>query len=185
MKVILTFSSFILWMLFCSVLPAPEQKGVFGIKINMQATGQLYFIEAFMSNGRTLTKGKILSKDEFIKFASGYWPSIYNPERINYFIQNQLSCGVATDTSSNQKFSYCIPLDSLWKIRYANYPFTSTSEKGWSSHMITPSERQANFLYNRYGIKNLDNSFFIDDKLWLLLRDIQDQSWINSYKSMK
>ena len=174
----------VVWSVTCSVRPNPSPKGVFATKVCLQASGEVYMLFAFIDNGVTLSRKKILTKDEFTKFASGYWPSIYNPERRNYFKENKLDCGVLEQPEFNQKIPYCSPLDSIWKIRFSMYPYTNNYDKGWSSGMYKPSEKQELYLLSRYGIKSLETSYFLDDKLWMLFRDMQDPSWVLMYKSL-
>ena len=174
----------VVWSVTCSVRPNPTPRGVFASKVCVQANGEVYMLLAFIDNGITLSHKKILTKDEFTKFASGFWPSIYNPERRNYFKENKLDCGVIENHEFNQKIPYCTPLDSLWKIRFSMYPFTNNNDKGWSEGMYRPSEKQSLYLLERYGLKSFESSYFIDDKFWLLLRDMQDPAWVLMYKSL-
>lgn len=167
-----------------SVTNVPFPKGVFAAKISLQSSGQLFTLYAFIHDGKTLNKQKILSKEEFVRFASGNWPSIYNPNRIDYFKEKSITCGTIKDDASYREVSFCVPLDSLWKVRYAAFPFSTSSETGWSKNNYQPSERQAEFLYKNYGVSNLDVSFIIDDNFWKLLKDIQNPSWIRTYKSL-
>jgi hypothetical protein len=175
---------FVVWTVTCSIRPNPTPRGVFASKVCLQGNGEVYMLFAFLDNGVTLSHKKILNKDEFTKFASGYWPSIYNPERRNYFKENKLDCGVIENHEFNQKLPYCSPIDSLWKISYSMYPYTNNNDKGWSKELYKPSDRQAVYLMERYGIISLETSYFIDDKFWLLLKDMQDPSWVLMYKSL-
>ena len=172
-----------IWGICCSILPKQEVKGVFGLKIGLQGTGKLYSLHAFINNGRTLTHQRILSNEEFIRFASGYWPSIYNPKKIDYFKAHRLNCGVTTDVSNITTYSYCVPLDSAWKIKYIYYPFSNNPEIGWARGEYGPSDKQYEYLKSNYNITSLENSYFLDEKLWNFLIDIQNPSWINEYKS--
>lgn len=172
-----------IWMFTCSIRPNPIHKGVFGVKVSLQGTGQMYFIHAFINNGRTLTNQKLLNLDEFTKFASGYWPSIYNPERRNFLLENKLQCGIL-ESENRIKQSYCSPFDSIWKIRYSFFPYSTNSENGWAKGNFNPSENQLNYLFERYQVKNLDVHYFIDDKFWLILKDIQNPEWVTFYKNL-
>jgi hypothetical protein len=184
MRILSIVFLFLIWGICCSILPNPTIRGIFGVKIGVQATGQLYFLQAFINNGRTITHQRLLTKDEFTKFASGYWPSIYNPNRFDYLHEYKLYCGLALDTASQQKHCYCLPLDSLWKIRFSNFPFNNNSETGWSRLPFKPSASQEEYLKDRYNVNNLNVSYFIDEKFWLLLKDVQDPIWVKQYKSL-
>ena len=176
---------FALWFLLGSVVYEPTVRTVFGLHVSMQSNSQLYQIVAYLYNGRALNHKKVMSKDDFVKFASGKWPSIYNPEKRNLFEERNLSCGIYKDTFSNKETEYCLPLDSLWKIRFSSYPFRPSNELGWSPRLMRPSEKQELFLYENYGIRNIDTDFFIDSAFWQLLSDVQDTMWIANYKSLR
>ena len=122
---------------------------------------------------------------EFIQIASGKWPSIYNPLRINYFEQRQLNCGMYRDSFEIKEQPICVPIDSLWKLRFSTYPYRSSGEMGWSSKLYRPSEKQELYLYENYNIRSIDENFFLDTNFWKLLSDVQDPVWIANYKSMR
>lgn len=173
------------WLLFSSVHYEPSSRGVFGVKVSIGANSELTTFACFVDNGRVLTNKRVVDKDTFIKIASGFWPSPYNPARRNLFEENKLDCSVFTDSITLEKFTSCVPLDSLWKIRFATYPFRGNSERGWSNKLHKPSSRQEIYLYNRYGVSQIDGQFFLDTSFWLLLRDVRDTSWIKNYKSLE
>jgi hypothetical protein len=172
------------WILFCSVKPAELARPVFGVRIAFQANSQYTTYACFLNNGRVLTHKRIVSQDEFIKIVSGYWPSIYNPNKINYFAERNLDCGVLVDSFSRKATSYGAAFDSLWKIRFSTYPFRNSAEPGWSNKLHKPAPGQEIFLYNNYGIKQIDADFFIDTNFWKLMNDVVDPVWISNYKSL-
>lgn len=177
----------LLWVFTGSVMLKEQQtvRGIFGVRIAFGANSQMTTYVCFLDNGRTLTHKRILSQDEFIHFASGDWPSIYNPKRINYFEERNLNCGIAVDSFSYKKVSYCVPFDSLWKIRFSTYPYRQSVEMGWSSNLYKPSLKQEKYLYDTYKVANIDGDFFLDSNFWNLLSDVQDPVWIANYKSLK
>lgn len=174
----------IIWEISCSVIPLDEPKGVFALKIGIQGDGSLYTLYAFIDNGRTLTHQRILTNQEFIRFATGYWPSIYNPQKIDYFKLHNIDCGIVRDVNNVTNHTYCVPLDSVWKLKYIYFPFSNNSESGWAKGTYGPSIKQFNFLKDNYQIESFENSFFMNDNLWKLFRDIQNQEWIKNYKSL-
>jgi hypothetical protein len=176
----------ICWLFCASVVPAPPQpRAVFGVRIAFQANSEMTTFVCFLDQGYALSHKRILSKTEFIQIASGKWPSIYNPERINYFEERQLNCGMFRDTFELKEHPECIPFDSLWKIRFSTYPFRSSGEMGWSSKLYRPSEKQESFLYHNYNVRSIDENFFLDTNFWKLLSDVQDPVWISNYKSLR
>jgi hypothetical protein len=175
----------ICWLICSSVVQAPNLKPVFGVLVRFQTGTTMYCLVAFLDDGRALTYKKILTKDDFVKIASGYWPSIYNPTRENFFRKNKLFCGMYNDSIHIKDLPICMPLDSLWKIRFSDYPFINSSEKGWSNGLNRPSIRQAEYLRTNYKVDDVDLNYFLDTNFWHILRDIQDTTWIANYKSLK
>lgn len=178
----LTFAS--IFFVVSSVQMRPESRTVFGARISYQSTGTMVTIAVFFDNGQVLSHKKILSLKEFAHFASGDWPSIYNRNRINLFELNNVSGGVYEDSITHQKTPYCFALDSLWKIRYHMYPFQGRNEMGWSQDAYNPSLPQKKYLYDRYGVEQIDTKFFLDTSFWKLLRDVRDPQWISTYKAV-
>lgn len=179
-------TSILLWILFSSInfYPKTEVRGVFGIKVSFQADGQLLTFVCYTYNGRVLTNKRLLNQREFIYFASGTWPSIYNPSRKDLFKDHSLRCGIYKDSISKKEISTCAPFDSLWKIRFSTYPYRNSQESGWASQMYKPSVGQEKFLFSAYEVQNVDSDFFFDDNLWRLLQDIQKKDWIEQYKHL-
>lgn len=174
------------WFIFSSILPSPPAaRGVFGVRIAFQANSEMTSFVCYLDNGRTITYQKRLTEREFVYYASGKWPSIYNPSRINYFEERNLGCGIYTDSFSYKETAYCLPIDSLWKIRFSAFPYRNSNELGWSSKLIKPSPKQEMYLYENYNVKNIDLDFFVDTSFWKLLSDVQDTTWIANYKSLR
>ena len=86
---------------------------------------------------------------------------------------------------SSEVRGYCPPLDSLWKIRFATYPFKHKTDIGWSNKYHKPAPRQEKYLFERYGVDHIDSKFFLDTNFWRLLRDVNDPNWIKNYKSLR
>ena len=176
---------FCYWNLSSSVLFIKTSPQVgFGIKISIQANGELLTYMVFQKNANNQIIKRFLSRDQFIKHVSGYWPFPYNPKRINYFELNKIDCGCVKDSLFKIEYIYCDPFDSLWKIRFANYPFQGKTDVGWSQDIYKPSYKQMLFLKDNFDIKNIDSDYFIDSSLWKLLYNVQDENWINQYQSI-
>ena len=71
---------------------------VFAVRIAVGANSQMMTFACFLDNGRVLARKRICDRDTFIKFVSGHWPSIYNPQRINYFELHGIQGGVFKDS---------------------------------------------------------------------------------------
>ncbi|MFZ9029210.1 MAG: hypothetical protein ACO2Z9_09360 [Crocinitomicaceae bacterium] len=158
---------------------------VFAVRIAVGSNSQMMTYACFLDNGRVLTKKRICDRDTFIKFVSGHWPSIYNPQRINYFELHGIQGGVLKDSITNKEYTYCPSLDSLWKVRYGTYPFRNGSGLGWSNKYMKPSPLQEQYLYQRYNVGHIDTDFFMDTSFWQLLNDVRDTGWIRSYRKLK
>lgn len=157
---------------------------IFGIRVSYAASGEMVTYTMFHKNGSLKQHQRKLSRDEFIKFASGYWPSPYNYKRYNYFEQFGINCGVIVDSITRKEYCDCPPLDSLWKIHFARWPFSYNVE-GWAGRNHLPSLKQNEFLFERYGIANIDQNYFSDTSCWLILRDVSDPTWISGYLSLR
>lgn len=175
----------LVWMLGSSVQFTGPARPVFGVKISIGPNSQITSFVCYLDNGRVLTQKRIVDRDTFVKFVSGYWPSIYNPDRVNLFKEHGIDCNVFKDEASKQVSVTCIPLDSLWKIRFATYPFQHNSEPGWSNKYHKPSPGQEIYLYERYGVGHIDGDYFLDTSFWLLMQDIMDSTWIANYKAIR
>ena len=174
-----------LWLLFASVVVPSCVRPVFGVRVAVGANSSVNTFVCYIDNGRVLTHKRIVDEPTFIKIVSGYWPSVYNPQRINYFEEHKIGCGIEKDPETLIESSYCEPFDSLWKIRFQMYPFRTGSGVGWSNKLHKPSLHQDKYIYDRYGVKSVDMNFFLDTSFWLLLQDVQDPDWIANYRSLK
>ncbi len=167
-----------------SFAPAERAKGCFGVCVSMGADGSICTYACWLDNGRILTNKRILDKESFIKIVSGEWPSVYNPERINYFEEHGIEGGVIFDSTEWKDVAYCQPLDSLWKIRFATYPFKHNTEMGWSNKYHKPSPKQERYIYERYNVNSVDLNYFLDTNFWRLLQDVNDTNWVKNYRSL-
>ncbi len=180
----LRFSLILLWVISSSVIEMNSNRPVFGVKVSIGANSQITTFVAYNYNGRVLTKKRVLDRETFVKFVSGHWPSIYNPYKKDYFAEHNINCALITDELTNKKIIECLPIDSLWKIRFSTYPFQHNIEKGWSNKYHKPSPKQEIYLSNNYGVNHIDGDFFLDTNFWKILQDVSDPIWIANYKSL-
>ena len=117
----------LIWLLCSSVVFLPAGKASFGVCISYQATGAFCSYIAYFQNGQSMSMRRSMMEDELIKYASGYWPSAYNPQKEDLFAKNGLPCKVIFDSTQWKDFPLCSPLDSLWKIRFRGHPFDLTA----------------------------------------------------------
>tara|TARA_Y100000385_G_scaffold280419_1_gene331601 strand:- start:3571 stop:4122 length:552 start_codon:yes stop_codon:yes gene_type:complete len=173
------------WVISSSVILVPTVRPVFGVRVSIGANSSITTFACFIDNGKGLTSKRIVDPETFIKIASGYWPTKYNPKKINYFEENGIDCGIYFDSLEMKKIPSCVPLDSLWKIRFATYPFKGNVEMGWSNKYHKPAPKQEMYLHDRYGINHIDGDFFLDTSFWMLLNDVMDPIWIENYKAIE
>ncbi|MFT5778026.1 MAG: hypothetical protein ACI837_000974 [Crocinitomicaceae bacterium] len=173
------------WLISVSVHKQSTVKPVFGVKVSIGANSQMTTFACYLNNGRVLTHKRIVDANTFVKIVSGFWPSIYNPQKENLFLQNGIDCSVIVDSTTFEKVPSCIPLDSLWKIRFSTYPFRGATDMGWSTKYHKPGPNQEIYLHERYGINHIDGDFFLDTSFWMLLNDVMDPLWIKNYKSIE
>ncbi len=172
------------WFILSSILFVPSGTGKFGACIAYQATGKIVTYIAYLQDGNRISMRRTLLEDEFVKFASGFWPSAYNPNRENLFEKEGLSCGVIVEEETKKQYPFCSPMDSLWKIRFSTYPFKGLIADGWSGKSYRPSSGQEKYLYKEFGITNIDHDFFVDTNFWKILKSVNDREWINYYKNL-
>lgn len=186
MKSLLLFIGMV-WFITTSISIGnePSSRPVFGVRVSLGANGEITTFACFLNNGRALVKKRVVDKETFVKIVSGYWPSPYNPDRVNFFKEHNIDCEVAKDPETHQISPICVPLDSLWKIRFSIYPYRTHTEFGWSNKDHMPSHAQHKYLHDRYGINHIDGDFFLDTSFWMLMTDVMDPSWVNSYKALE
>lgn len=102
----------------------------------------------------------------FIRQFNGSEPSRANPDRIDFLKKY----GINIQT-----------IKELWKIRYAEYPFGKSPEKGWGGKNGMPSEAQMQIL-SKYGIERIGDVVY-GDNLINLLTDMEDPTWVQVYKN--
>lgn len=178
-----------LWWGFSAITPVPQVNGdrvVFGVRIAMSSNSQMTsFVALRYSPDGVLREKRNFTRDDFIRVLSGFWPSSFNPKRINYFEKENVFGGVYVNDTLLQKIPYCPAFDSLWKIRFSDYPFRGGNESGWSGGLYKPTLAQQQYLIDRYHIRHIDQDYFIDSNFWVLLRDVSDSAWIANYRSIK
>ena len=110
---------FIIWIISSSVIWQTTSRPVFGVRVSIGANSQITSYVCYLYNGRTLNRKRIVDKASFVKIVTGHWPSIYNPQRIDFFKENNIDCALLTDSITMKKVVGCVPMDSLWKIRFS------------------------------------------------------------------
>lgn len=165
--------------------PVEEYRVVFGVKIAMTVNSQMTsFIAMRYSSEGILREKRVYCKDDFIRIVSGDWPSSFNPKRVNLFQEHGVFGGVYHNDTIKKSFPFCPVLDSLWKLRFSDYPFRGGNEVGWSLGLYKPSYKQEKYLSDRYHFKQMDFEYIVDTNFWKLLQDVSDTNWVFQYKAM-
>jgi hypothetical protein len=175
---------FLLFLLSFSSQQKTVVRHVFAVRIGLTADSKMVQFAGFVLNDNRISSFQDLSKDDLIRYASGFWPSKFNPKREDLFLKNKIVGGIFTDSITSKKIPYCPSLDSLWKICYSDYPFKGGRERGWSQELYKPSRKQFIFLDSLYGMKDMSQHFFKDTMFWHLLRDVNDPDWKYKYQTV-
>ncbi|MBK9591250.1 MAG: hypothetical protein IPO32_07035 [Crocinitomicaceae bacterium] len=158
------------------------KKTCFGIGLFTSAHSQLITYAIITLRDSTITGALIVTEQQFMYQAMGYYPSLANMKRENLFQKYGVdSCFLVSDELDNIIGYYAKPFYDLWKIRFYEHPMYFDTE-GWSQGQMKPSRYQSDFLYKEYGVSNVLTQYFYGDTLFKLLRDVQDPAWIESYR---
>jgi hypothetical protein len=109
-----------------------------------------------------------LSFDSFVRQFSGFEQSKANPDKINYMEEYKI-----TPES----------IQSLWKLRYAEYPYGQSKEIGWGGKLGMPSQAQMQLLAN-FGVKNIGDVIYGENLLKLLIK-MNDPVWVGQYQLLE
>jgi hypothetical protein len=125
---------------------------------------------------------QVLTEQQFMFQALGYYPSIANINKENLFAKNGVdSCFLIKNDLNKIIGYYNKPFWDLWKIRFYENPI-QFDQRGWSQGQYKPSIYQMKILKESYGINNVLTDYFYGDTLFKLLRDVQNPAWVESYK---
>jgi hypothetical protein len=109
-----------------------------------------------------------LTKDSFIRQASGFESSRANPDKINFFEKYSIEPRV---------------LEKLWRLKFDANPYDSIDEIGWGTKLGVPSNAQFDLL-KEFGINSLTD-YAYGEKVWMLLVKVNDPLWTASYQLRK
>lgn len=182
MRLVLLFT---IWFSTTSIISMQTVRPIFGVKVSVGPNSEVTSYACYLYNGRALVKGRIVDRTTFLKIITGYWPSIYNPKRIDYMKENGVDYILEKDPATHIETVDCEAFNRFWKIRYSLYPFTHITEPGWSNKYHKPSPGQEIYIAERYNVKHLDGDFFLDTNFWQLAHDVMDEGWIENYRKIQ
>lgn len=160
----------------------PAKQTVFGIGLFTSSHSQLVTYAIVTLRNGVPIGAQVVSEQQFMYQAMGYYPSIANLSKENLFEKHGVdSCFLLYNEYSKIVGYYAKPFQDLWKIRFYEHPFLFDTP-GWSQGRIKPSLYQTQFIYEQYGVKNILTDYFYGDTLYKLLRDVQNPEWIINYK---
>lgn len=143
------------------------------------------------SNGKVINK-KFISRDAFIRVATGQEVSSANPGKENLFDKFEISEGRYLWTYDSIKDRYedidVLFIEDSWVLKYGRNPLCpggclpgpGMKIDGWAQYNFRPSWPQLQIL-QEYGVVYV-NDFFYGENMFKLLHDMEDPSWIEAYK---
>lgn len=167
----------------------------FGFAINPTANSGLITYAIIETNqGGKIINRTIVSRTNWILQMRGLQKSKANIAAKDLIIENEVGdcfwlLEIATYKYDSLNCEAKLNIDDLWRLRYNRNPeykqdkITSDANivGGWAANSFRPNWPQIQILQN-YGIIYITD-FFYGDNMFQLLKDIQDQSWLEKYKS--
>lgn len=158
---------------------------VFGVKVGLQPTGDMLLFFVSLYNGHSYSQVRYMNRTEFFNLIAGRTKSPYNMSRKNLFLDFDVDCRFIYSEDSISQYPQCFPMDSLWKLKYSVHPVINAAGEGWAGETESPSILQAKYLFEEYGLKNIQTEFFTDTAFYKILRDVNNPEWIARYKTLK
>jgi hypothetical protein len=195
-----------LWFCLSSSSSQKKNKLYFelGFTINPSAGSN---VVNFMVLGLDSTTHKIVSKKpiteaEFVMYGKGVLKIEANPQRIDFFREAGVDCGLIlddpksiggvliVDTLWEEMKPICLPVWDIWKLRYSIHPkygkgasAVPQEDIGWSANRWRPSPKQTQYLAKNYGINHIAD-FFHGPSMFELFYDMQNPDWIRMYREI-
>lgn len=124
------------------------------------------FVEIKAEPGKQVSI-RAITRESFLSQLAGVQMSKANPSGRNFFEDHNISNPFL--------------VDSLWKLRYAEYPYMSNQTyKGWAGKPGVPSPDQM-MLLQEFGITRMSDFCYGDDAI-NLLKAIDSGAWREKYK---
>ncbi len=172
-------------LFLCSFSGFTQKKSLFAVGLIPSAGSQILTFAIVTKIGDRYVGTQIIGEQYFMYYALGYWPCKANANRENLFKKNNVpNCHLLYSSSGKVNGYHRGPFDELWKIKYKLHPQNRNSPEGWSNEYYKPSPGQAKYLYENYGVLNINTHYFVGESLFQLLRDVQDPEWIKMYQSL-
>lgn len=191
----------------------PDYTYEFALRLTPSGTSLVSTAIVTVYKGQVV-KADVINEMQFIMEISGLVHSKANPAPDDLFRKNGIAyCSQVKDTirwtykgfdstdfkTRQKKTDYIVQSDKatcplmreLWKIRYKydirqkNYNYRQgQGAEGWAADRFFPNLAQINYLKSTYS-SDCINDYVYGEKLFKLMKDVQDTSWVNKYKSLK
>lgn len=172
-----------------------ELRSYFGFSINPTAnSGLITYAVVETDENDEIRSRKIISRNNWILQMRGEQYSAANPNGIDLWSEHEIGdCFWMLDPDMDKYNALAceaqINVDDLWRLRYNKNPqfrqdkVTSNANVvgGWAAKPFRPNWPQIQIL-QKYGIVYISD-FFYGDNMFRLMKDIQQDSWIEAYKS--
>lgn len=152
------------------------------VKIGILPTGGLQQPALVHYRGGRRASIQPVTRERLIKVGAGKWPAPKTKYFHDYFADYAID---VFGTDSTEAFDINAALDSLWKVRFSEYPLKGGKGSGWSQGDYRPTEKQRAYIYNRYGVRGYDQEYFADSSFFKLIKDVMNPGWIEHYKSLR
>ncbi|MBL7946593.1 MAG: hypothetical protein JNN32_11070 [Flavobacteriales bacterium] len=156
----------------------------FGFSLNHAGTtDRQYTLFIYKVHDGHVIESTVISEKAFILQAAGLENSRANPLGIDLFEQYAIAeCEAHRDSLSGDYAYRCSPLNDLWRLRYGGAT-SNTSSTGWAQDLNAPGIRQQ-IILQAYRSPHEDHWLgpYFGAKAFALLKDIQDPTWVATYR---
>lgn len=177
---------FLLWLVVIASITYAQNRNQFAIGLVPNANNGLISFAIITRVGGNYVTTQYLSMQQFMYYSLGYWPSKANIDKENLYVKNGIKGVELTYDDFGKVNGFTSgPIDHLWRLKYQSHPMRRDMPAGWSQSPYNPSENQAKYLFERYGVLNVNTHYFVGDKLFQLLKDVQDPNWVSAYQALQ
>lgn len=176
----------VLYWLFTVSSLGFAQNNQFAIGLMPSANNSLISFAIVTKSGGTYLGTNQISQQQFMFYALGYWPTRANTQKENLFSKNGITDVQLTYDDLGKVTGYTLgPIYDLWRIKYQSHPMNRNMPSGWSQSPYNPNQNQAIYLFEKYGVLNVNTHYFVGEKLFQLLKDVQDPNWVSAYQAIQ
>jgi len=153
-------------------------KSYFGILVSVSTMGYDMTYAVITEEADGSKSHRHINRQDFVYIAKGQWKMKPNIPQENLFEKYGIAWGY-----DDRNRLHCPILDTVWKIRYRELPH-KRGAFGWANDTYMPSPAQQIYLYENFGVYNINNDFFEGENMWKLLQSLQSDEWKAMYRSL-